>query len=225
MGQFNTIDSFRSPNGYKLTEAEQKLIEEIKNIYDCSKETAQKKLQELAKQWSQLVAWSWLNLKTDYPNYTPLKGEEKLQENFIDVVKELARFGLMEHYCPDMYKEKIKQLSDTLSKYLNWDKAQMTIDLGKVYNNFTKQNDDNSNYGFQANVTNKILWLVTIDHFHGWVAGYNDHEDKFIMVLAYPPCPAISPSVLEKSDLISWIENKGDGEYTSTNPYIPTCVC
>lgn len=215
MSELNTIRLLLGT--YQQTDVEKKLIEKL-----GGGEIATDKVQKFVTQWSQLVAWSWLE-PSDYEGEKPSDDRESLRQEFIRVVKELARVGLAEHYCPNMFgdQEHIVEQSDRLSDYLTGKLSKNGLTLPALYEQLTNRKD----YVFTEDFTKFFCWVVTIDRFHGWLAGYNEATDKFVMVVAYPPRPALSPSVLSASELRNWIQNKGDGDYTPRNPYIPTCGC
>ena len=212
MSEFNTIASLLGI--YQQTDVEKKLMERWGP-------DATDKAQQFAAQWSQLVAWSWLEPDDYEEQEKPSQEQENLRQELIAVVKELARYGIAEHYCPGMFVEDIKTQSALLSQYLNGDTPESGLTLPKLYYQLTNRYD----YAFQKEFTQSLVWLVTVDRFHGWLAGYNETEDKFVMVLAYPPRPALSASVLQVSELRDWSQGKGDGGYTPPNPYIPMCFC
>ncbi|MEG4215248.1 hypothetical protein QUA27_08760 [Microcoleus sp. Pol14C6] len=217
MSELNTIRLLLGT--YQQTEVEKKLIEKL-----GGGTTATDKVQRFAAQWSQLVAWSWLE-PSDYEGKKTSDddAQESLRQEFIRVVKELARVCIAEHYCPNMFEDQqhIVEQSDRLSDYLTGKLSKNGLTLPNLYKDLTHRDD----YAFTEEFTKLFLWVVSIDRYHGWLAGYNEDKDKFVMVIAYPPRPALSPSVLSASDLHNWIQNKGDADYTPRNPYIPTCMC
>jgi hypothetical protein len=217
MSEFNTIPLLLGV--YQQTDVEKKLIERL-----GGGTTATEKVQQFAAQWSQLVAWSWLE-PSDYEGDKPSNDDrEELRLAFIREVKKLARLCIAEHYCPNMSgdQQPIVEQSDRLSEYLAGKLSSKSgLTLPKLYHELTNKDD----YAFTEEFTKLFWWVVTVDRFNGWLAGYNEKEDKFVMVVAYPPRPAISPSVLTASDLRDWSQGKGDGGYTPRNPYIPTCMC
>jgi hypothetical protein len=215
MSEFNTTQSLVS--AYQPTQAEDDLKTLLKKMELDPTETTQ----QFAAQWSQLVAWSWLE-PHDYSENKPNEAQENLRKEFIDAVKKLARSCIQEHYCPGMFVDQIIAQSDRLSQYLTGDISVSDLTLRKLHEQLT---NNLKPYVFTKELTQNFIWVVTVDRFNGWLAGYNEKKNKFVMVLAYPPRPAISPSVLTASDLRDWSQGKGDGGYTPSNPYIPTCGC
>lgn len=215
MSEFNTIPLLLGV--YQQTDVEKKLMERL-----GGGATAIDQVQKFATQWSQLVAWSWLE-PSDYDGEKPSDDRESLRLAFIREVKKLARLGLAEHYCPNMFgdQQHIVEQSDRLSEYLAGKLPESGLTLPMLYHELTHRND----YAFTEEFIQHFWWVVTVDRFNGWLAGYNKTADKFVMVVAYPPRPALSPSVLSASELHNWTQGKGDGDYTPRNPYIPTCVC
>lgn len=215
MSEFNTIQSLVSP--YQPTEAEKDLKALLEKMgLDPTEIT-----QQFAAQWSQLVAWSWLE-PHEYSENKPDEAQENLRKEFINAVKELARTCIQEHYCPGMSVDKIIAQSAYLSQYLTGDISVSGLTLPKLHQQLTHNLKP---YVFTKELTQNFVWVVTVDRFNGWFAGYNATKDKFVMVLAYPPRPALSPSVLTVSELRDWSQGKGDAGYTHPNPYIPTCGC
>jgi hypothetical protein len=214
MSEFNTIASLLGV--YTQTNLEKKLIKTLGGDIIAPDIT-----QRFAAQWSQLVAWSWLEPEDYGTEERPSDEQEALRKAFIATVKELGRYCIAEHYCPGMFGKNIKDQSDLLSQYLTGELSEGDLTLPKLYKQLTGKDD----YTFKPEFTQHFIWVVTVDRFNGWLAGYNETEDKFVMVLAYPPRPALSPSVLQASDLRQWSQGKGDGDYTPPNPYIPTCIC
>lgn len=212
MSEFNTVPSLLGV--YQQSEAEKKLMARLGP-------DAADKAQQFAAQWSQLVAWSWLEPEDYEEQEKPSEEQENLRQAFISVIKELTRYCIAEHYCPGMFVEDIKTQSDLLSQYLNGNTPESGLTLPKVYYQLTNRYD----YAFKEEFTQSFVWVVNAERFHGWLAGYNEKDDKFVMVLAYPPRPALSPAVLQASELRDWCQGKGDGGYTPRNPYIPTCIC
>ncbi|MCL1470664.1 hypothetical protein [Argonema antarcticum] len=214
MSEFNTIQRLVSPD--QPTKAE----DELKTLLEKMKLDPTETTQQFAAQWSQLVAWSWLE-PHEYSENKPNEAQENLRQEFINAVKELARTCIQEHYCPGMFVDQIIAQSDCLSEYLAGKLPKSGLTLPNLYHDLTNLED----YAFTEELTKLFLWVVTVDRFNGWLAGYNKKEDKFVMVIAYPPRPALSPSVLTVSELRDWSQGKGDGGYTPPNPYIPTCIC
>jgi hypothetical protein len=226
MSEFNTIPSLLGV--YQETDAERRLKERMgSEAIDITR--------QVVAQWSQLVAWSWLEPDDYYAlraQEKPSAEQEKLREDqeklrkaFIDALKDLARSCITEHYSPGTFIDQILAGSDTLSQYLNGDKSENGLTLPDLYKQLTGKDD----YVFKKEFTQNFLWVITLDRFYGWLAGYIEEngniKDKFVLVLAYPPRPALSPSVLTAEELRDWSQGKGDGNYTPANPYIPTCNC
>jgi len=181
---------------------------------------------KVVAQWSQLVAWSWLEPDDYEEQEKPSEDQENLRVAFINALKDLARSCLTEHYSPGTFIDQIVAGSDTLSQYLNGElSSESGLTLPALYQQLTGKED----YVFKKDFTQNFLWVITLDRFNGWLAGYIEEngniKDKFVLVLAYPPRPALSPSVLTASELRDWSQGKGDGNYTPSNPYIPTCNC
>ncbi|MEG4091899.1 hypothetical protein [Microcoleus sp. Pol12B4] len=215
MSEFNTIQSLVS--GYQSTQAE----DDLKTLLGKMQLDPTETTQQLAAQWSQLVAWSWLE-PHDYSENKPNEAQENLRQEFINAVKELARTCIQEHYCPGMFVDQIIAQSDRLSQYLTGDISVSDLTLPKLHQQLT---NNQKPYVFTKDLTEHFVWVVTVDRFNGWLAGYNNDKKKFVMVIAYPPRPALSPSVLTVSELRDWSQGQGDGGYTPLNPYIPTCAC
>lgn len=216
MSEFNTIQTL--VGAYQPTEAENMLKMLLKGMgLDPTNTT-----QQFAAQWSQLVAWSWLE-PDDYGEHEkPTEAQENLRQEFINAVKELARTCIQEHYCPGMFVDQIIAQSDRLSQYLTGEILVSGLTLLELYKQL---NNSQQPYAFTKELMQNFILVVTVDRFNGWLAGYNNKENKFVMVIAYPPRPALSPSVLQASELRQWSQGKGDGGYTPDNPYIPTCAC
>jgi hypothetical protein len=203
-------------------------------------------LQKLAKQWSQLVVWSWLE-PSDYPQ-RPGDDEEGLRQTFIATVKELARLnirGLYEKELADARDPNNSNLnpfevvSEQLSALLRGKKVGSNpLTLPALYNQLTNQDPASSDYVFNKTIGNKTIgtrnftdyfvWGILIDRFTGVCVEHldkdNPDKDKFVVLLAYPARPALNPSVLTLEELQEWIADTGDG-YLHPNPYIPTCNC
>jgi len=218
MSEFNTIPSLLGV--YQETDAERLLKERMgSEAIDITR--------QVVAQWSQLVAWSWLEPDDYYALQEPPRSDEqeKLRKGFINALKDLARSCITEHYSPGTFIDQILAGSDTLSQYLNGDISESGLTLPALYKQLTGKDD----YVFQKEFTQNFLWVITLERFNGWLAGYIEEngniKDKFVLVLAYPPRPALSPSVLTASELRDWSQGKGDGNYTPANPYIPTCNC
>jgi hypothetical protein len=216
MSEFNTIPSLLGV--YQDTEAETLLKERMgPEAIDITR--------QVVAQWSQLVAWSWLEPDDYEEQEKPSDEQENLRKGFINALKDLARSCITEHYSPGTFIDQILVGSDTLSQYLNGDISESGLTLPDLYKQLTKKDD----YVFQNEFTQIFLWVITLDRFNGWLAGYIEEngniKDKFVLVLAYPPRPALSPSVLTASELRDWSQGLGDGGYTPPNPYIPTCAC
>jgi hypothetical protein len=217
MSEFKTIPSLLGV--YQETDAEKLLKERMgSEAIDITR--------QVVAQWSQLVAWSWLGPDDYYELNQPSSAEqENLRKAFINALKDLARSCLTEHYSPGTFIDQIVAGSDTLSQYLNGDISENGLTLPDLYQQLTGKDD----YVFQKEFTQNFLWVITLDRFYGWLAGYIEEngniKDKFVLVLAYPPRPALSPSVLTASELRDWSQGIGDGNYTPPNPYIPTCNC
>lgn len=219
MSDFNTIPSLLGV--YQDTDAETRLKKKMGA-------EATEKTRQVVAQWSQLVAWSWLEPDDYYELQEQDKHsdeEENLRKAFINALKDLARSCITEHYSPGTFIDQILAGSDTLSQYLNGDISESGLTLPALYKQLTGKHD----YVFEKEFTQNFLWLITLDRFNGWLAGYIEEngniKDKFVLVLAYPPRPALSPSVLTASELRDWSQGIGDGNYTPPNPYIPTCNC
>lgn len=216
MSEFNTIPSLLGV--YQEAEAKTRLKEKL------GAEATDITRQAIA-QWSQLVAWSWLEPDDYEEPEKPSAEQENLRKGFINALKDLARSCITEHYSPGTFIDQIVAGSDTLSQYLNGDISEGCLTLPALYKQLTGKDD----YVFQKEFTQIFLWVITLERFNGWLAGYVEEngniKDKFVLVLAYPPRPALSPSVLTVSELRDWSQGKGDGNYTPSNPYIPTCVC
>jgi len=182
---------------------------------------------QVVTQWSQLVAWSWLEPDDYEEQEKPSDEQENLRKAFINALKELARSCLTEHYSPGTFIDQIMAGSETLSHYLNGELPENGngLKLPDLYQQLTGKED----YVFKKEFTQNFLWVITLDRFNGWLGGYIEEngniKDKFVLVLAYPPRPALSPSVLTASELRDWSQGKGDGNYTPPNPYIPACNC
>lgn len=222
MSEFNTIASLLGV--YTQTNLEKRLIKKLRGdtiAQDGGDTIAQDITQRFATQWSQLVAWSWLEPEDYGAEEQPSAEQENLRQQFIETVKELGRYCIAEHYCPGMFVDNIQAQSDLLSQYLTEEEQESGLTLPQLYKQLTGKDD----YTFKKEFTQLFIWVVTVDRFNGWLAGYNEEKDKFVMVIAYPPRPALSPSVLQVSDLRQWSQAKGDGDYTPPNPYIPTCIC
>lgn len=216
MSEFNTIPSLLGV--YQDTDAETRLKEKMgAKAIDITR--------QVVAQWSQLVAWSWLEPDDYEEQEKPSEEQENLRKAFINALKDLARSCITEHYSPGTFIDQIVAGSDTLSQYLNGDLSESGLTLPALYKQLTGKED----YVFQKEFTQIFLWVITLDRFNGWLAGYIEEngniKDKFVLVLAYPPRPALSPSVLTASELRDWSQGKGDGNYTPPNPYIPTCNC
>ena len=216
MSEFNTIPSLLGV--YQETDAERRLKEKMgAEATDITR--------QVVAQWSQLVAWSWLE-PGDYEE-EPTEDQENLRKAFINALKELARSCLTEHYSPGTFIAPIVAGSETLSQYLNGELPENGngLKLPDLYQQLTGKDD----YVFKKEFTQNFLWVITLDRFYGWLAGYIEEngniKDKFVLVLTYPPRPALSPSVLTAEELRDWSQGKGDGNYTPANPYIPTCNC
>ena len=219
MSEFNTIPSLLGV--YQEPEAKTLLNEKL------GAEATDITRQAIA-QWSQLVAWSWLGPDDYYElqQETPSADQENLREAFINALKDLARSCITEHYSPGTFIDQIVAGSDTLSQYLNGDlSSESGLTLPALYKQLTGKDD----YVFQKEFTELFVFVVTLERFNGFLAGYIEEngniKDKFVGVLAYPPRPALSPSVLTASELRDWSQGLGDGNYTPANPYIPTCNC
>ena len=220
MSEFNTIPSLLGL--YQDTPAETKLKEKLGDGKN-------RKTRRLLTQWSQLVAWSWLGPDDYYElgQDTPSNEQENLRKGFIDAVKELASVCITEHYCPGTCIDQILTRSDILSKYFNGALPESGLKLPALYKQLTGKDD----YVFEKEFTQNFLWVITLERFNGWVAGYVEEshngkiKDKFVLVLAYPPRPALSPSVLTASELRDWSQNPEADGYTPPNPYIATCNC
>lgn len=181
--------------------------------------------QRFTTQWSQLVAWSWLEPNDYKEGEKPSSEQENLRKAFISAVEDLARSCIANCYSPI---EEIYTKSDLLSQYLNGKIPQSGLTLPELYKDklrYRSDMTDKPEYVFDKEYTQNFIWMITVDRFHGWFVGYDEANNKFLMVLAYPPRPAFSPSVLEPSDLIQWSKNRGKGGYIVPNPYIPTCAC
>ncbi|NET62357.1 MAG: hypothetical protein F6K47_41520, partial [Symploca sp. SIO2E6] len=179
MTQFDTI--VNKVNGflpsYQKTQAE----EELEKKFDLNQ------VQQLIKQWSSLVVWSWLEL-TNYPQdyqNKPTPEEEYLRQDFIYQVKDLARLNMQEHYCPNMFTDIIKLRSQQISNYLIGKQPQTGLNLSALSQKITGQQDNIFN-DFSKN----CWWLISVDEFHGWLLDYKENQGKSVIVLAYPPCPA-----------------------------------
>jgi hypothetical protein len=182
--------------------------------------------QQAIAQWSQLIAWSWLDPDDYEEQEKPSAEQENLRQAFINTLKELARSCLTEHYSPGTVIDQIVAGSDTLSQYLNGElSSENGLTLPALYQQLTGKDD----YVFQKEFTEIFVFVVNLERFNGFLAGYIEDngniKDKFVGVLAYPPRPALSPSVLTASELRDWSQGLGDGGYTPPNPYIPTCFC
>jgi len=219
MSEFNTIPSLLGV--YQETDAERRLKEKMgAEATDITR--------QVVAQWSQLIAWSWLEPDDYYElqQETPSDDQENLRKGFINALKDLARSCLTEHYSPGTFIDQIVAGSDTLSQYLNGDlSSESGLTLPALYQQLTGKDD----YVFQKEFTQIFLFVITLERFNGFLAGYIEEngniKDKFVGVLAYPPRPALSPSVLTASELRDWSQGLGDGGYTPPNPYIPTCFC
>ncbi len=200
-------------------------------------------LQKLAKQWSQLVVWSWLE-PTDYPQRLG-DDEEGLRLKFIETVKELARLNIRGLYEKELADQPdpnnpdlniFEAVSEQLSKLLS---GKTTVGSNKLtlpalYKKLTDpEGQASSDYVFNTKIgsrdfTDYFVWGILIDRFTGVCVEHLDkdkpNEDKFVVLLAYPARPALSPSVLTLKELQEWIADKGSG-YLHPNPYIPTCNC
>ena len=218
MSEFNTIPSLLGV--YQDTEAKTRLKEKL------GAEATDITRQAIA-QWSQLVAWSWLEPDDYYElqQETPSEDQENLRKGFINALKDLARSCITEHYSPGTFIDQIVAGSDTLSQYLNGELSENGLTLPDLYQQLTGKDD----YVFDKEFTQLFLFVITLDRFNGSLAGYIEEngniKDKYLLVLAYPPRPALSPSVLTASELRDWSQGMGDGGYTPPNPYIPTCLC
>ena len=218
MSEFNTIPSLLGV--YQEPEAKTRLKKKL------GAEATDITRQAIA-QWSQLVAWSWLGPDDYYELNEPSSAEqENLRKAFINALKDLARSCITEHYSPGTFIDQIVAGSDTLSQYLNGElSSENGLTLPALYKQLTGKDD----YVFKQEFTQIFLFVITLDRFNGSLAGYIEEngniKDKFVLVLAYPPRPALSPSVLTASELRDWSQGLGDGNYTPANPYIPTCGC
>jgi len=219
MSEFNTIPSLLGV--YEEAKAKTLLNEKLgAEATDITRQAI--------TQWSQLVAWSWLGPDDYYElqQETPSADQENLRKAFINALKDLARSCITEHYSPGTFIDQIVAGSDTLSQYLNGElSSENGLTLPALYQELTGKDD----YVFQKEFTEIFVFVVTLERFNGFLAGYIEEngniKDKFLLVLAYPPRPALSPSVLTASELRDWSQGLGDGGYTPPNPYIPTCIC
>lgn len=184
-----------------------------------------------AKQWSQLVAWSWLT-PDDYTEELPSPESETLRLAFIDVVKALAQSDIENFYSAENNFDKaVKASSQALSNMLSGETCQDSLTLPKLYQNLT--NEDN--YIFSKMLTDKdgkerrfadfFWWGIMVDRFTGSCISYDESTDRYVLLLAYPPRPSLNSSVLTAHELFEWSSGKGTGNYLPDNPYIPTCNC
>jgi len=218
MTQFklNTVDRLIKGSEYQPTDAESKMEFTF----------GSPAVKDMVTEWSRLVAWSWLE-SDDKTSET----EKNLKQKFIDIVEKIGAETVQLHYCPQMETDTLLNASAELSNLL---KHQDFIDL-------YKERTGNPLFGFLQEVkvpgseetvtlADKCVWLMTLDHFSGWVAGTMevDGQEKFLVVLSYPPRPAMAAEgspFLTKAKIEEWSAGKGDGGYMPPSPYIPTCGC
>lgn len=172
-------------------------------------------------QWSQLVAWSWLE-PADYPaDRKPTDDEEALRNAFVAAIKATAMVFVRENYSPGEAIAEIKAKSSELADILSGQapkKAKIT--LPKIYHKITSKDD----YVFTDKLTDKFLWIASVERFTGVCAGYLPEDDQIVQILAYPPRP--TPSTLTGKDLLDWSRKTDtDKNYIPPSPYIPTCNC
>ena len=179
-------------------------------------------LKKATTQWSQLVAWSWLE-PDDYPaDRQPTPAQEDLRAIFIAAIKATALILIQEQYQAGELLEDIKTRSDQLSDILNGTtkSSNSSIGLPDLYQQITNKND----YFFTKDHTNSFLWVTSIQRFTGICAGYLTEADQIVQVLAYPPRP--TSSTLPTEELRTWSQQENtQGSYLPPTPYIPTCNC
>lgn len=183
-------------------------------------------VQDMVTHWSQLVAWSWLEPEADA---SPV--EKELKHKFVKTVQKVGSETVKLHYCPDMETDELVDASEALSTLM---KDEDFIDLYKkrtqnesfVFTEPSLQKID----GEHTTLVDKCIWMITVDHFTGWVAGTaeQDGEEKFVVVMSYPPRPALAESddspFLTKKKLQDWSQGVRS-DYVPESPYIPTCGC
>lgn len=176
-------------------------------------------IQKAVTQWSQLIAWSWLEPE-DYPaDQQPSADQEQLRSAFIEAIQATALILIREHYQPGDLIEDMQRRSDELSKILNGTAPEgSSLTLPQLYQKLTGKND----YIFTQELTDQFLWVTSVERFTGICAGF--YNDKIVQLLACPPRPV--PSVLKGQVLRQWA-TQGDTQdpYTPPSPYIPTCNC
>lgn len=218
-----------------MTQFKLNSVDRLLNIYKDTKTVAEASMessfgssavQDMVTHWSQLVAWSWIEPETDT---SPI--EKALKQEFVTTVQKIGSETVKLHYCPDMATDELVAASDALSALL---KNETFVDLYKkrtqndsfVFTEPSLQKVD----GEHATLVDKCIWLITVDHFTGWVAGTAEHdgEEKFVVVMSYPPRPALAESkdspFLTKQKLQDWSQGVRS-DYLPESPYIPTCGC
>ena len=128
MSEFNTIPSLLGV--YQEAEAKTRLKKKL------GAEATDITRQAIA-QWSQLVAWSWLEPDDYEEQEKPSAEQENLRKGFINALKDLARSCITEHYSPGTFIDQILAGSDTLSQYLNGARSENGLTLPVLYKQLT----------------------------------------------------------------------------------------
>ncbi|MEM8639705.1 MAG: hypothetical protein AAGG51_12940 [Cyanobacteria bacterium P01_G01_bin.54] len=203
--------------------------------------------EKMSEQWSQLVAWSWLsknNWEQSSGGDAP-PGYNQLRRKFIDVVKNLAYYTMLNYYSQDAYFSRPRSEADQasvefcsleLSKLLTGETEVAGKSLPTLFNTLTGEDlvfaTKEIQSGGQSILLANFFWFgIQVDRFTGSCVAYDQNNDRYTLLLAYPPRPEVSENPetinapLTTSDLYTRIVDGYDEGNPNQNPYIATCNC
>lgn len=188
------------------------------------------------EQWSQLVAWSWLE------GFYLSEQEQKLKSKFIDFLQRQALNTEISVKCDvdDPVIAKAVNLAKDIKYMLLGEKeiSGIRITLSDVLEQLTGK-------GLMTTVNDEVKTMfkelfivrVTPDSFVGQITKVQlkpaqnvldeDKKLKYVLYLAYPPRPALSAATLTEQVLYNWANNirEDDSVYGPPSPYIPWSAC
>lgn len=166
-------------------------------------------------QWSRIVAWTW----TDHDEEN--QAGKELKKAIIKVLQEQALYSRQSYN-----KRKALEKSNEINQYLTGEKrvGEMTIESILPLKSEEK-------YAFNKEFMEYVHPVVNLDSFSGGLSSFdyslNGGKGKFLVVLAYPPCPTFSHVTVMEEQVRSWATTGETKESTWLPPsaYIPTCGC
>lgn len=204
------------------------------------------RIRDGVKQWSQIVAWSWSETYA-FSDTANLEQEKKLKAFFIKILQDQARYSYAvnsygdESKKPDAYTASLKIKKFVMGKNSeidDYDLENVTLTLPKVYEKLTGQEPNSLSY--EPFMKMFHVEIVT-DRFSGSIRDASeaekaeikdrigDEDVQYIIYLAYPPCPVLSPATVTETQLENWMKNQNEyGEevtdYLPPSAYIPVSL-